>query len=143
MAKLTRLLTGPGRQVPQYVGALPEEEISGRLAFRKIPSEEWMKAHPAGVPCEPPGDEDMVVQAVLLGSYGYPSRLKPYHQWDRGQFPVAELAVPVPYLVWKAAGDADIARQKVGEPDPLGEVSEAQVEQPPAEASEHEPKETP
>ncbi len=114
-------LAGPGAR---YIGPLPPEEISGRLAFRKIPSEAWQAAHPPGVPCDPPTDEDMVVQCVLMGSYGYPSRIRHPQQWDRGQFPVTELAC-VPYLDWKQAGDADIARQRGVPPeDAMAEAAE-------------------
>jgi hypothetical protein len=106
-------MAGPGRTFSRSA-PIPEEIITGRLAFRKIPSEKWQLEHPPGIECEPPGDEDMVIQCVVLGQYTYPSKLKLPAMWDTGQFPLVELSV-TPYLDWKAAADADIARQKNGE----------------------------
>ena len=126
--KMTSLATRRGRQ---YIGPMPDEPvISGRLAFWKIPSEAWFAAHQDGEATEPPGDEDMVVQAVVLGSLSYPSRIKHPQQWDTGQFPVVELSV-TPYLDWKAAADADIARQK-GEGKSAGGGSADATEDAPA-----------
>lgn len=131
--KMTRL-AGPRRGVQRYIGPIDEEELGVQVRCRKIPSEEWQKAHPPGVPCEPPGDEDMVVQVVVLGSYGYPSRLKHPANWDRGYFPLVELCT-TPYLQFRGAGDQDIARQKGTEP---GEATDADKEV----AEDEPPKET-
>jgi hypothetical protein len=122
---MTSLISRRGKS---YIGPLPDEPIvSGRLAFRKIPSEAWYAAHPDGEATEPPGDADMVVQSVLLGSLSYPSRLKHPQEWDTGQFPVVELAV-TPYLDWKAAADADIARKKGGGPSEADDAPEPAAE---------------
>lgn len=119
-----------GRAGRDYIGPVPDEPvISGRLAFRKIPSEAWYASHPDGEATEPPTDAEMVVQCVLLGSLSYPSRLKHPANWDAGQFPVAELAV-TPYLEWKAAADADIARRK-GEAPGGGEVALLETDETP------------
>jgi hypothetical protein len=80
------------------------------LVFRKAPSREWLSSQPPGS-TEVPTDADMVVEVILAGSYAYPSALKPYEMWDRGNFQIAPISI-VPYLQWKAAADADIARKK-------------------------------
>lgn len=115
MSKIASLTTRRGRH---YMGPIADEPIPGvQVRCRKIPSEAWYAAHPDGA-TEPPGDEDMVIQTVILGSLSYPSRLKPQANWDTGTFPVAELAV-TPYLDWKAAADRDIASRNGGQA-PLG-----------------------
>jgi uncharacterized protein YbdZ (MbtH family) len=109
---------GAGRT--NYIGPTPEEEIGGRLAFRKIPSEAWRLAHPDGAD-EPPTDAEMVVQCVVMGIHRWPSRLKVPAQWDEAQFPIVELAC-VPYLDWMHAANADRARKKgEGPPTTSGE----------------------
>ena len=99
---------------------MPDEPIiSGRLAFRKIPSQAWQDAHPGGMATEPPGDEDMVIQCVVLGAATFPSKLTHPKQWPMGQVPLAELSCH-PYLEFIKAAKFDIARQK-------GEVDEEPV----------------
>jgi len=111
--KMSRLAL-PGRPPSSYIGP-QEDEIGVRVACRRILSEAWERAHPDGSSEDPPTDDDWMVQVVLLGSYAYHSRLKHPGNWDRGEFPVAELAL-VPLKQWKFAADGDIARKKGDEP---------------------------
>lgn len=107
--KMTKLASrNPARS---YIGPL-EPVLGVRVAARKIPSEAWQKEHPPGVPCEPPTEADMVVQVVVLGSFREPSALLPPTQWPIGEFPVVELAAPVPFATWCEAGRMAIRRAR-------------------------------
>lgn len=84
---------------PQYRGSYPEEVDTCALEMRRGPSPEWVAAHPdAAVTGEVPGDEDIIVYAMLTVKRIQPSNLFP-GQPDK--WPQSDDVVLGPLLFWQ------------------------------------------
>ena len=84
----------------QYRGSYPEETEVASIEMRRGASPEWIAAHPdAQITGEEPGDEDIIVYAMLTVKRIEPSNLSP---GQPEKWPQSEDVVLGPLLFWQA-----------------------------------------